>query len=61
MIRLARNLAFALACASLTACVGLEYPNYWSPTDGFLVNLITLPFEVLFTPVIFILKLFPVL
>ena len=61
MIRFLGTTLFLLACTTLTACVGLEYPDYWSPGDGFLVNLVTLPFEVVFTPVIFVLKLFPVL
>lgn len=53
--------AFLFACLSLTACGVLEYPQYWDVGDNFVVNVVTLPFEVVFTPVIFVLKLFPVL
>jgi hypothetical protein len=61
MKRLAYTLALVMLCLSLTACGVLEYPSYWETDDSFLVNVITVPFEILVTPFIFILKLFPVL
>ena len=53
--------AALLSLFVLPACVGLEYPSYWSFDDSFLINLITLPFEIVMTPVIFVLKLAPIL
>ena len=54
-----------LLCVSLiamaSACVGLDYPDYWDLDDSFVVNAVTLPIEILLTPVIFLLKLLPVL
>lgn len=51
----------ALCALALAGCVGLEYPSYWDFDDNFVVNVVTLPFELVFTPVIFVLKLLPVL
>ncbi len=57
-----RTLAFLLAVAFATGCISLvEYPEYWEMDDSFVTNLITLPFEILLTPVIFLVKLFPFL
>jgi hypothetical protein len=50
-----------LALLLLASCVGLEYPDYWTIDHSVVRNVITLPFEILFTPIIFVLKLFPVL
>ena len=55
------SLFAALGCLTITACGVLEYPQYWDTGDNVLVNVVTLPFEVVFTPIIFVLKLFPVL
>ena len=57
----AATLLAVLALIFLGSCVGLEYPDYWNTDDNTLVNIITLPFEIIFTPIIFILKLLPVL
>ncbi len=56
-----RNLVAAILLLSLASCVGLEYPSYWDFEDNLLVNLITLPIEILITPIIFVIKLLPVL
>ena len=61
MNRFAKLFTLAFVCLSLTACGVLEYPDYWEGDDHFIVNLVTLPFELVFTPIIFVLKLFPVL
>ncbi len=61
MNRTSRLIALALVCFCMTSCGVLEYPDYWEGDDNFFVNLITLPFEIVFTPIIFVLKLFPVL
>lgn len=45
----------------LASCIGLEYPDYWNGDDNTFVNLITLPFEIVFTPIIFLIKLLPIL
>ena len=45
----------------LGSCVGLEYPDYWNFDHGAVRNVVTLPFEIIFTPIIFILKLLPIL
>ena len=50
-----------LAMVFLGSCVGLEYPDYWDFDHSVLRNILTLPFEIVFTPIIFILKLLPVL
>ena len=54
-------LALLLLAALGAGCVGLEYPSYWDFDDNLLVNVVTLPVEILITPVIFLLKLLPVL
>ena len=51
----------ALSLLFLGSCVGLEYPDYWTFDHGLARNIITLPFEIIFTPIIFLLKLLPVL
>jgi len=59
-----RNLLTALAILALFflgSCVGLEYPDYWTFDHGVVRNILTLPFEIIFTPIIFLLKLLPVL
>lgn len=61
MKKAANALALAMLCCSLTACGVLEYPDYWEADDGLLVNVVTVPFEILLTPFIFLLKLLPVL
>ncbi len=54
--------AFAvLLLVVVSACGVLEYPNYWDFDSTLCWNLITLPFDLIITPVIFVLKLFPVL
>jgi hypothetical protein len=50
-----------LLVGMVSACGGLEYPDYWSTDSTFCWNLFTLPLDLIVTPVIFILKLFPVL
>ena len=63
MQNLARKLLLVLgltAVFGLLGCVGLEYPSYWDFDDNVVVNAVTFPFELLITPIIFILKLFPV-
>lgn len=52
---------FVLALVFLCSCAGLEYPDYWTFDHGVVRNILTLPFEILFTPIIFLLKLLPVL
>ena len=50
----------ALTAFATAGCLSvLEYPEYWEIDDSFLVNLVTFPFEILLTPIIFILKLLP--
>lgn len=57
-----RLFALALPFALLAcSCAGLEYPKYWTSDHNLAVNVITLPFEILITPVIFVLKILPVL
>jgi len=50
-----------LALFCLGSCVGLEYPDYWTFDHSVVRNIITLPFEIVFTPIIFLLKLLPIL
>ena len=61
MNRTLRLVTLALICLCMVSCGVLEYPDYWNGDDHVAVNLITLPFELVFTPIIFLLKLLPVL
>ena len=55
-----RILVAVLLFSCLASCVGLEYPGYWDTDDNLVVNVLTLPIEILITPVIFLLKILPV-
>lgn len=61
MNRYSKLIALAIVCFCMTSCGVLEYPDYWNGDDNTVVNIITLPFELVFTPIIFVLKLLPVL
>ncbi len=61
MKALFHTLAAALVLLTCSACGVLSYPEYWEADDSLFVNVITLPIELILTPVIFLLKLFPVL
>lgn len=61
MNRYSKLIALALVCLCMTSCGVLDYPDYWETDDNFFVNIITFPFEVIFTPIIFVVKLLPVL
>ncbi len=61
MKHLARIARLLVVATCLTSCVGLEYPDYWNEDDALLVNVLTLPLEVVLTPVIFVIKLLPIL
>ena len=59
-----KNVLTALAVFSLLffgSCVGLEYPDYWNFDHSAVRNVVTLPFEIIFTPIIFLLKFLPIL
>ncbi|MCZ6596628.1 MAG: hypothetical protein O7B99_03215 [Planctomycetota bacterium] len=57
-----RLVASFLAVVLATSCISLvDYPEYWEMDDSFVTNSITLPFEVLVTPLIFLIKLLPFL
>ena len=58
---LARIALLLVVATCLTSCVGLDYPDYWNTDDAFLINALTLPLEVVLTPVIFVIKLLPIL